>query len=289
MSEFEQIKFQNSTRPESTFDLVKLEDLLSRKIDHDITAPHKISFFSILIITKGSGYHTIDFTDHQYKRGTLMTIRKDQIQRFFRSSNAQGYILLFTEDFLSSQFDKTEVLRAFQLFNELLTAPKLELSKPEFKEIVDLVKRIEAEYNERDDEFSIGIIRSALHILVIKLFRIKAEEGDKLVRSKYLDEFLHFQQLIEAHCFQTKKVLDYARMMNCTSKTLNNICRSILDKSAKACIDDIVTSQIKRLLINTKLPIKEIAYQTGFEETTNFYKYFKRQAQTTPEQFRANH
>ena len=33
---------------------------------------------------------------------------------------------------------------------------------------------------------------------------------------------------------------------------------------------------------------KEIAYKSGFEEIPNFYKYFKRQTQLTPEQFRNN-
>ena len=62
--------------------------------------------------------------------------------------------------------------------------------------------------------------------------------------------------------------------------------QGLVNKSEKAFVDEISTKQIKRLLINTKLSIKEIAYQSGFEETTNFYKYFKRQTQVTPEQFR---
>ena len=74
--------------------------------------------------------------------------------------------------------------------------------------------------------------------------------------------------------------------MSVSTKTLNTITKSIVNKSAKAFVDEISTKQIKRLLINTKLSIKEIAYQSGFEETTNFYKYFKRQTQVTPEQFR---
>ena len=69
----------------------------------------------------------------------------------------------------------------------------------------------------------------------------------------------------------------------------NTVTKSIVNKSTKQFIDEINTKLIKRLLINTKLSVKEIAYQSGFEETTNFYKYFKRQTQTTPEQFRALH
>lgn len=286
MKKLKHIKFQNKKRPRFDFDLLKLEELLSRRIEHDITQTHKIAFFHILLVTHGQGYHTIDFTDYKYKKGTLLTIRKDQMHRFFRSSNTKGYLLLFTEDFLVSHFGKTEVLRAFHLFNELLTSPKIELDKKDFMEVLMLVESIEAEYNEHNDEFSMAIVRSAMHMLIAKLFRIKSKNENKLHKRKYLDEFLQFQKLIEENCFKTRKAIDYAKMMHCTTKTLNNVSRAILDKSAKVLIDDIVVSQIKRLLINTQLSITEIAYAAGFEEPTNLYRYFKKRTNHSPETFR---
>ncbi|MEL6639326.1 MAG: helix-turn-helix domain-containing protein [Bacteroidota bacterium] len=283
------IKFDNRNRPRSDFDLVRLEELLDRKIDHSLTQTHKIAFFNILVITHGRGTHNIDFGAYPYQRGTLLTIRKDQLQRFSRAPDVEGYLLLFTEDFLASHYGKTEVLRAFHLFNEQLASPKIDLEPDEFEEILELVSIIQQDYYRAEDEFSIGIIRSALHLLVMKLFRFKARREGKLTRSHYLDEFLRLQQLIEGHCFATKKALDYARMMNRTTKTLNNICRTVLGKSAKALIDDILITQIKRLLINTQLSITEVAYTAGFEEPTNFYKYFKRHVRSSPEAFRRIH
>ncbi len=289
MKKIKHIKFQNKKRPTSDFDLLKLEELLYRKVNHDITQPHKIEFFHILIISQGQGYHTIDFTDYKYQKGTLLTIRKDQTHNFFRSPNVKGYILLFTEDFLASQYGKVEVLRAFHLFNEMLISPVANLNSKEFKDIIQLVKSMETEYNGYEDEFSLSIIRSALHLLIIKLFRIKTKDNEQLTKRKYFDEFLQFQQLIEENCFKTRKALDYAKMMNCTTKTLNNICKATLNKSAKTIIDDIAITQIKRLLINTKLSISEIAYTAGFDEPTNMYRYFKKYTNYSPEAFRQAH
>jgi len=288
MKEIDRIKFNNKTRPKLDFDLVKLEWLLSRKTDH-ITQPHIIDFFHILIITQGNGYHTIDFTDFTYKKGTVLTIRKDQIHRFFKSPNAKGYLLLFTEDFLTSHFGKDEVLRAFHLFNELLVSPKIDLRKKEFEMVLQLIKRIETEYNKDYDEFSGIIIRSVLHILLIKVFRIKSNNSEKLLKRKYFEEFLQFQQLVESNFSVTRKVFDFANKMNCTTKTLNNICRAILDKSAKTVINEIVITQIKRLITNTSLSIKEIAYKSGFDEPTNMYRYFKKYTNSSPEAFRKAH
>ena len=286
MKKIKHIKFHNERKPNSHFDLLSVEKLLSQKLDYEITKIHRIEFYHILFITKGKGYHTIDFTDYYYNKGTILTIRKDQIHKFFRTTNVKGHLLLFTEDFISSHFSKLEALKAKQLFNELLSNPKIELNNKDYKDVLILIEQIALEYQEFNDEFSNGIIRSAVHILIIKLFRIKAKRKKVLIQKKYLTEFLAFQNLVEQHCFETKKVLDYAEKMNCTSKTLNNIVRDILNKSAKVMIDDILITQIKRLLINTTLPITEIAYTAGFDEPTNLYKYFKKHTNKSPEAFR---
>ena len=153
--------------------------------------------------------------------------------------------------------------------------------------INNIVNRIEKEYFEQMDDYSLGIIRSELHVLITKLYRIKSRSNQIVVDKKYLSEFIVFQKLVEDHVIRTMRVNDYADMMAISTKTLNTISKSIVDKTAKEFIDEISIMQIKRLLINTALPIKEIAYSSGFEEITNFYKYFKRGVGLTPEQFRS--
>ena len=101
-----------------------------------------------------------------------------------------------------------------------------------------------------------------------------------------MHQFLELQSLIEKHCKQSRSVKFYADKLHVTSKTLNNITKEIVKKTAKALIDEILMLQIKRQLINTNLTIKEIAYLKGFDEPTNFFKFFKRFSKHTPELFR---
>ena len=281
------IKFENQQNIKSQFDIVKLEDLFQRKnLDHSIENHHKVEFYILLFIEKGEGYHTIDFTDYQCSKGTILTIRKDQIHKFFINENVKGTLLIFTEDFLSSYLDELEGNKTLQLFNELLGSPKIQLNDLEFNDIHQIKNRLGIEYFENEDNFSLSIVRSELHILITKLFRIKSLKNNIDFKKKHLKEFITFQNLVEKKVTKTTRVLDYASELGISSKTLNTVTQSIVNKSAKEFIDQICTKQIKRLLLNTNLSIKEIAYQSGFEETTNFYKYFKRQTQITPEQYR---
>ncbi|WP_299889899.1 helix-turn-helix domain-containing protein [uncultured Lacinutrix sp.] len=281
------IKFQNQQNTRAHFDIVKLEELYQRTdLDHSIEAHHKVEFYILLFIEKGNGFHAIDFTDYKCSKGTLLTIRKDQIHKFFKSQKLKGSLLLFTNEFLVSYLEKIEAQKTMLLFNEQLGVPKIQLSDSEFKNIQQIIKRINDEYFSVNDGHSLSIIRSELHILITKLFRIKSEGKQFNFEKKYLNEFIEFQRLVEKNVNKTLKIKDFASLMGVSTKTINTITKNIVNKSAKQFVDEISTKQIKRLLLNTNLSIKEIAYKSGFEETTNFYKYFKRQTETTPEQFR---
>ncbi len=283
------IPFSNQNNPKSQFDLIRLEDVLARQYkDHSPLDQHRVEFYILILIEHGQGYHTIDFKDFECSTGSLLAIRKNQIHKFWKDNNLKGRLLMFTNDFLVSYLEELEAHKTILLFNEFLGSPKLQLSKSDLTSIYNIVDRIEEEYLSVQDKHSMNIIRSELHIMITKLFRIKAREENTFFEKKHLQEFITLQQLIENNVCETTKVQDFASMMGVSSKTLNTITKSIVHKTAKGLIDEICIKQIKRLLINTRLSIKEVAYQSGFHETTNFYKYFKRHTHKTPEQFRAS-
>jgi AraC-like DNA-binding protein len=287
--EYKQVKFRNQQNSTIQFDIVDIEQLQSAIIlDHSINEHHRVNFFVLLYIDKGEGLHTIDFNDYQCSQGTLLTIRKDQIHKFSDSGHLKGKLLIFTEDFLISYLQQDEAQLLLLLFNEQLGVPKIQLTEMEQEDIKRSILRIDNEYFKVNDKYSPSILRSELHILITKLFRLKDQRDYIRPEKKYLKEFTVFQSLIEKNVIQSTKVQYYSDKMGVSAKTLNTVTRSIVDKSAKAFIDEICVTHIKRLLLNTKLSIKEIAYQSGFEESTNFYKYFKRHTQVTPEAFRVS-
>ncbi len=283
-----EIFFENKKTGNNYFDLVDLKDVLARKPkDHNQFEHHKISFYVIVVITQKKGKHSINYKDYTYKKGTVFTLRKNNIHKFYKA-NTNGKFLVFTEDFVIRLSDKIDTLKLFQLFNEMLDSPKLQLNNSDFIEIESLLNQIEKEYLEIKDNHSIEIIRSLIQVLIHKLFRIKSRRHESLGYSKYQSQFISLQELIEKDCFESKKVAYYANKMGVTSRTLNNITQSIIGKHAKAFIDEVVILHIKRLLINSELTFTEIAYQSGFGDPTNFFKYFRKKTGLSPKQFKEN-
>lgn len=283
------IPFDNRTYPKAEFEIMPFEAILNRKnLDHSPHQLHRVGFFMIILITEGVGQHTIDFTDYPFEAPAVLTIRKDQVHRF-NDITAKGYLLLFTDAFLISYLEKQAALETLQLFNEMLGSPKVALNEGEYQEVLELVGAIQTEYLERRDAYSLGIIRSLLHVLIGKLFRVKPSQNLISPGNRYLEAFIRFQAMVEAQCFHTRKVRDYAGQMGVSTKTLNNIVQAIIHKPAKTFIDEMAVMHIKRLLVNSTMSIKEIAYFAGFDEPTNLYKYFKRYTHTSPEVFRQSH
>ncbi len=98
-----------------------------------------------------------------------------------------------------------------------------------------------------------------------------------------------FMALIEQDYSTAKDASVYAEFMGITYKTLNRICRQIVGMSPKQIIDAQTILEAKRRLVIEKTKVTELAYQLGFEDSSNFVKYFKKHTTVTPHQFRKNH
>jgi len=285
----ESIKFDRKKRPTLDFDVVPLESIFQRSdLNHNPSKLHKVQFYVLILVTDGKGKHTIDFKEYEYSQGSVLTIRKDQVHNFHKSQ-AKGYIFLFTEEYVLSYLEHQSAEKIVGLFNELLYNQHSQLSVKDFQSILMLVQQILEELNLPADNYTSGIIRNFLQIFINKIHRTRNLTSQIKINHKYTSQFMQFQSFVEKECHEHRAVQYYADKLHITTRTLNNITHDVINKSAKKFIDDIAVLQIKRLLINTRITIKEIAYRSGFEEPTNLFKYFKRFTGQTPESFRATY
>jgi AraC-like DNA-binding protein len=104
-----------------------------------------------------------------------------------------------------------------------------------------------------------------------------------------LANFKRFRQLLEKEFIRAHQVQHYARELGLSERTLNRACTSATGVSAKDFIARRVCLEAKRLLAHTANPVQSIAFDLGFDEATNFVKFFKRLEGVTPTGFRQVH
>lgn len=110
-----------------------------------------------------------------------------------------------------------------------------------------------------------------------------------MLNSPELNRFKRFEQLVDQQFAQSHQVAEYARQLGYTEKSLTRATLSVMDMTAKSFITTRINLEAKRLLAHTDLPINAIAVKLGFEEATNFVKFFKREVRCTPTEFRRRH
>ena len=87
---------------------------------------------------------------------------------------------------------------------------------------------------------------------------------------------LEFMRLLQENKGTERRVSWYAEQMCITVKYLQAICRSTANASPIEIINQLAINEIKSLLSNTNMTIKEIAIHMQFSSASSFCKYFHR-------------
>ena len=279
MKDLLEIKFLSSLENDG-FEIITLDKLLGKYdlTSHYMTKPHRIKFYNILYFTSGDDYHYVDFKKYQVKKGSLIFLNKDQIHSFSKTANYKGYIILFTDKFLSRN-----LINIQKVFYNILSKPYI--LDDCFEEFETIFKQLINEYEDTNNLFKEKIFVSLFNYLILKSEKLLSNEINDNQNEKYLTIFEEFTNLLHENYRLSRNVNFYAEKLSISPKHLNTLCRKFLNLSTKNTIDNFVVLEAKRELISNS-PIKEIAYKLGFLETTNFVKYFKKQTNISPSKFK---
>ncbi|MEM1325867.1 MAG: helix-turn-helix transcriptional regulator [Bacteroidota bacterium] len=262
------------------------EILLNDNLDHNPFRPHRIHFYAVLFVLEGEGYHYIDFKKYAYQPGSMIFISKEQVHAFEKNLERDAYFLLFREEFLARGGEQSKLLQHLSLYNYHLYPPVVQVPEAQLGLLQLLAGKMLQEFNAEDDYLKVELLHAALEIFLCLAERMRKEGKATDTDSPQHRTYFQFQELLKAHIFNNRQVSFYADQLSMSTKTLNRITQQIVGQTAKNYIHDVLIIEIKRLLMNTSLSVKEIGYRSGFEETTNFVKYFKKQTEMTPSEFR---
>lgn len=266
--------------------MIDLSELFSRlhtMDDHNPTLPHKISFFALLIVTKGTGTHQVDLKEYELEEGSVLKIAKGQIHAFQNNPKYKGFLLIFTEDFVMNYFSKSSINLISHFYNYHITSP-ISIEKKSNKQLLD---QLNTELKSENAFAQNNIIAALLDLYLLQLERTAHSKQRQSNSSINYVRFIEFKNLVESNYTRTRNVKDYANEMLISTKLLNQVVKEFTINTAKNFIDDYVILEAKREIISTHKSLKEIAFQIGFDEVTNFTKFFKKKMNLTPKEFRS--
>ena len=110
-------------------------------------------------------------------------------------------------------------------------------------------------------------------------------------RQEITDQFLllvdeHLKLLMSGAIEHRMSTKHFADMIFIAPRHLTNTVKSVLGKSPCDVMEERITYEAQELLADTSLSIAEISYKFGYQDTTNFIKFYKGMTGVTPLQYR---
>ena len=284
--------FKNNSPGLSVISLNELFD----KFSAVVTKPHRICYYQLLLLEEGNGCLHIDSKKYNFRPRSVFAQSKGSVEYFdhnrkrdYLKSGNVGHAILFTDEYLYKYPEDLLWLNRLKLF-DISADPLLKLSDSEFTELNHFLKKIINESNSQKNFASDEILINMLKTFLLVIERIKrtrtCEESSNLKENTVL---LKFKEKLEENFFLSRSVRSYADILNVTPKKLNQVTQTYMGNPAKKVIEERVLLEIKRLLIYTDKTVREIGFSMGFNDPTNFNKFFKRYTKVTPAEFRASY
>ena len=283
--EIPHIEFNPATTNNFGFEIVPIKEIAKSKNEHkhNPELPHQLKFYNLIFFTEGFGRHFIDFKWYSVQKNSLVYLTKDQVNAFEFSEGLNGYCIIFTEEYFVNSFLNLTNDFVFRLFNPELFSPILQI--PKKSEFVNYFNLLLNEYGNSQSFNHKNIINSLLTILISKAENLKQNLTFHISDASKVVVYQNFISLIEKNLTKSRSANFYAKELAISYKHLNTICKELINKTAKNVIDDFIILQAKRNLINSTTTSSELAYKLGFEDPTNFTKYFKKNTGLTPKSF----
>ncbi len=249
------------------------------------TKPHRTTFYTLALNfgTKDL-YYSLNNSSFEKPSNFFLCVAPGHIAKWEKKGEWFGYCTFFKSEFL--QFHSSiNFLQQYPFFN-INETNLLPLNEDSFKIASSLFKQIITE-QQSATSFSDEIIRSNFLSILWQVRRLYEQHRQTSpVQKAGASIAAQFQYLVNEHYIEKISVDEYAKLLNITPNHLTQTIKEVLGKTAKSIITERRLNEAKYLLSYTSHDVSEIAFHLNFTEPTHFTKFFKKETELTPVQFR---
>ncbi|MFC6089080.1 AraC family transcriptional regulator [Saccharothrix sp. BKS2] len=239
--------------------------------------PHRHTFHEIVYVTGGTGAHVVDLARWELAPPHLCVITPGQVHHWADTRDLEGFVVLFTEDFLLDHPADRELLR------RLGERPWLTLDEATHHRMLRLLAELEEEYR-RGAEGAGSVLRALLHVLVVRAARLPATPAAAPARAGAVaGEFARLAGRAEHASWSVRA---YAERIGVTPGHLTEAVKAATGRTPSELVREARTREAQRLLAKTDLAVRQVAARVGFTDPAYFCRFFRRETGVSPGGFR---
>ena len=265
-------------------DLILFEDITQVPLP---TNPSRMKSLFLALCTSGHAQYTVDTKMHEVSAGDVIIISEEQVVGdYMLSRDCKGIALIMSYDFFQNIVSGVHELSALFLFAR--THPVFHLDNNQSKALENDIQHIKEKIIDTGHRFRRELVMTMLKALIIDMsdiiyrFQQVGEAGQ--TRAEVI--FCDFIQTVEKNYRTERRVSWYAQQLCITSKYLSETVRTVSRRTPSDWIDSYVTRELRVMLRNSTMSIKQIADELNFANQSFMGKYFKEHVGMSPSQFR---
>jgi AraC family transcriptional regulator, transcriptional activator of pobA len=247
------------------------------------------NYFSLIWVKEGNGKIKADFAEYDFEENSLFAFSPYQPFMIATDKPIKGNAIYFHPEFFCIYKHHKEVSCNGVLYNNVYQPPFVTVDENSAATFTMLCEQIKTEM-QNPALAQYELLVSYLKIFLITASRLKTQQQPEAAEEmKDNKEPFILQKLKDAieENFKIKhSPADYAELLYITPKALAKITKSHFNKTLSSLINERIIIEAKRELYLTDKTVKEIAYELGYEDEYYFSRFFKVNADVSPQLYR---
>ncbi|WP_342659750.1 AraC family transcriptional regulator [Rhodococcus ruber] len=248
----------------------------------DPRRPGRGSFHYLILVTEGEFRHDVDYVTQIVAPGQWLWVRAGHAQSWHPPGAARGPFILFEPDVLSS--DVANLLASVTAHEApAVLTPHLDDAAWLAQTALQLLDEHRA-LGRRPLDTHNALRRSLLEALLLRLANSPSVAQPTPVRNA---TYTQFADALELHFRELHHAAEYARLLNCSVRTLSRATHTATGKTTREVIDERRLLEARRLLAGADWDARTVATHLGFSDPANFGRFFRARTGLTPAAFAA--
>ncbi len=247
------------------------------------------NYFSLIWVQEGKGKVKADFAEYDFEANTLFAFSPYQPYMITAKGSIKGVAIYFHSDFFCIFKHHKEISCNGVLYNNIYNPPFVKVDEPSVATFQMLTEQIKSEM-QNTELAQYELLVSYLKIFLITAARLKTQQQPEAaeVLKDQKEPFIlqKLKDTIEEKFKSKHSPADYAELLYITPKALAKITKAHFNKTLSSLINERIIIEAKRELYLTNKTVKEIAYELGYEDEYYFSRFFKVNADVSPQLYR---
>ena len=251
----------------------------------DMSFPHLI----ILLCLRGTATALYDMREVHIVKNMLSVIMPGHILRPMNYSDDFAYMRIAVSSEILGEVKNHILGHEYDVFHKSPNCQLTDVQAERVKALAEVLSAI-AQHDMNELMLRRQMLQIQLAIAYEFIHYYRREEDKRWDKSKYVDVYNRFTDLVVAHYKENRNVNYYASLLDYDQQYFTKLFRKASGGvSPLEWIQQYVVTQAKLLIdANPKRTIKETAYELGFHSTAEFCRYFRRAAGIYPQAYRSS-